>query len=252
MFSILLHPTPDREDYLVAELSDCGTSGITEEDEGGIRAFFDEDAAAEALLGRFAEFAPELRLEAGIDWEQVSRDAWPPLAIGERFYLVPPWRAEDPVPRGRLRLVVHPGMACGTGRHPCTRLCLEAIERCVKPGDRVVDVGAGSGILSAAVELVGTGCVAGCDIDAENVRIARERVHVPMFIGSADAVRTAWADVVIANIDSATLEKLAPEFTRVRTPGATLILSGFPEGDAPEGYIPKVTLERDSWLCWIC
>ncbi|HUA20095.1 MAG TPA: 50S ribosomal protein L11 methyltransferase [Bryobacteraceae bacterium] len=251
MFSILLHPEPDREDDLIAELAECGTTGIVEED-GGLRAFFEESGDAEDLIRRFIGFAPELRQEAGIDWEQASRDAWPPLAIGRRFYLVPPWHAADPVPPGRLRLVIYPGMACGTGRHPCTQLCLEAMERCVKPGDRVLDVGSGSGILSAAAQLVGAAGVIGCDIDAENVQLARERVAAPQFIGSAAAVRSGWADLIIANIDAATVEDLAPEFARVKKPGGTLILSGFPRWDAPEGFNPRDTLEREEWLCWIC
>ncbi len=251
MFSILLHPEPDNEDFLIAELAECGTAGIAEEDDG-VRAFFDADRNTEELLDRFAEFAPELRQEAAVDWEQVSRDAWPPLAIGRRFYLVPPWRIDDPVPSGRLQLVAYPGMACGTGRHPCTQLCLEAIERYVKPGDRVLDVGAGSGILSAAAQLVGAERVIGCDIDAENVQLARERVGLPMFIGSAEAVRSAWADVVVANSDAATIERLTPELTRVRKPGGVLILSGFPQWDVPDGFVPRESLEREDWLCWIC
>ena len=107
-------------------------------------------------------------------------------------------------------------MACGTGRHPATQLCLQAIERYVKPGARVLDVGSGSGILSDAARLVGAGCVIGCDVDPDAVRIARERVHVPMFVGSVDAVRAEWADVIVTNIDAATLERIAPELERVR------------------------------------
>ncbi len=144
-----------------------------------------------SLLERFAEFSPELREEEPTDWEQVTRDAWPPLCVGERFYLVAPWDETAPTPPGRLRLEIYPGMACGTGRHPATQLCLQAIERYVKPGTRVLDVGSGSGILSDAARLVGAGCVVGCDIDPDAVRIARERVRVPMFVGSADAVRSA-------------------------------------------------------------
>jgi len=251
LFSILFHPAPEREDNLVAELFDCGTAGIAEE-EDGIRAFFEDSADAKTLLTRFTDFQPELRREAAIDWEQSSRDAWPPLEIGRLFYLVPPWRADEPTPAGRLQLVVNPGMACGTGRHPCTQLCLEAIERYVKPGHRVLDVGAGSGILSAAAQLVGAGCVIGCDIDADNARIARERTGLPLFIGSAEAVRSAWADVVIANIDAAVLEHLEPELRRVQKPGGRLILSGFPHWDIPEGYSARETSEREGWLCWIC
>jgi len=228
--------------------------GITEEDDG-LRAFFAADPDAVSLLERFAGFSPEFREEPEADWEQLTRDAWPPLCVGERFFLVAPWDAEPdaaPTPPGRLRLEIYPGMACGTGRHPATQLCLQALERTVKPGSRVLDVGSGSGILSAAAKLVGADCVIGCDIDPDSVRIARERVKVQMFIGSADAVRSQWADVIVANIDAATLEGIAPELERVRKPGGKLILSGFPDWDAPEGFSPKEVLSLDEWRCFIC
>ena len=140
--------------------------GITEE-ENGLRAFFADDPEAESLLQRFAGFSPELREEKPTDWEQVTRDAWPPLCVGERFYLVAPWDDAAPTPPGRLRLKIYPGMACGTGRHPATQLCLQAIERYVQPGACVLDVGSGSGILSDASRLVGAGSVVGCDIDPD-------------------------------------------------------------------------------------
>jgi len=255
LFSLLLHPYRDREDFLIAELLEFGTAGLTEE-EAGLRAFFLSDREggqdAVSLLQRFAEFSPELRDEPPTDWEQVTRDAWPPLCVGKRFYLVAPWDCEVPVPPGRLRLEIYPGMACGTGRHPATQLCLQAIERYVRPGVRVLDVGSGSGILSDAARLIGAGCVIGCDIDPDAVRIARERVRVPMFIGSAEAVRSRWADVVVANIDAATLEHIAPELERIRKPESTLILSGFPEWDVPAGFSPKEILQLDEWRCFAC
>lgn len=203
-------------------------------------------------MARFAEFAPELRHEQPLDWEQATCEAWPPLAIGERFYLVAPWDRDSATPPGRLRLEIYPGMACGTGRHPATQLCLQAIERYVRPGARVLDVGSGSGILSAAAMLLGASTVIGCDIDADNVRTARERVKAEMFVGSADAVRSQWADVVVANIDAATIERIAPELERVRKPESTLILSGFPEWDQPAGFSPQEVLSQEEWRCFIC
>lgn len=217
-----------------------------------MRAFFERDHDVGSLLERFAEFSPELREEPAADWERATRDAWPPICVGERFFLVAPWDEFAATPPGRARLEIYPGMACGTGRHPATQLCLRAIERYVKPGARVLDVGSGSGILSAAAELMGAGSVIGCDIDPDTVGIASERVHVPMFVGSADAVRSGWADVIVANIDAATLEQIAPELERVRKPGSTLILSGFPEWDVPEGFAPREILRQEDWLCFIC
>src|SRR5580704_1768122 len=247
MFSLFFRPAPAREDFLIAELWECGTTGIVEED-GGIRAFFDDLN----LLPRFASDAPELREEKPIDWAQATRDAWPPILVGKRFFLAPPWCNQLETPPGRLRLPIYPGMACGTGRHPATQLALEAIEQHVRPGDRVVDVGTGSGILAAAAALVGAAHIIGCDVDPEAIQIARERVSFPMFVGSAGAIRSRSADVVIANIDAATIEELAAEFARIRKPDSTLILTGFPEWDAPEGFDVKRMLKREEWLCLIC
>ena len=250
MFSLLLQSPAEREDSLIAELSDAGTVGIVEED-GRLRAFFDDDCDHARLFDRFADFAPELRQEPSTDWAQVSRDAWPPLLIGRKFFLVAPW-SDEPTPAGRLRLEIYPGMACGTGRHPATQLCLEALEKYVHPGDRVLDVGTGSGILSAAAALLGAGLVVGCDVDHDAVNVARERVHLPLFTGSADAISSYWADVVVANINAAAIEQLASEFARVRKPDSTLVLSGFPEWDLPEGISAKKTLGREEWRCLIC
>jgi ribosomal protein L11 methyltransferase len=246
MFSLFFRPSPDREDYLIAELWECGTTGIIEED-GGVRAFFDDLS----LLKRFDSYAPELREEEPVDWVQATREAWPPITVGQRFFLTPPWCIEL-TPPGRLRLPIYPGMACGTGRHPATQLALEAIEEHVRPGDSVVDVGTGSGILAAGAALLGAGRVIGCDVDPDAIKIAGERVSVPLFVGSASAIRSDWAEVVIANIDAATIEELAAEFARIRKPDSVLILTGFPEWDVPEGYREKESHRREEWVCLIC
>jgi ribosomal protein L11 methyltransferase len=250
VFSLRLHAPPEEEDYLLAELSECGVSGITEE-AGGLRAFFGDDGDASGLIERFARYRPELSEVEPVDWAQVSRDAWPPLRIGQRFYLVAPW-CEIETPAGCLRLEIEPGMACGTGRHPATQLCLEALEKYLRPGAAVLDVGTGSGILSQAARLLGASRVVGCDVDADAIAIARRRVHLPLFVGSADAVRSQSQDLIVANIDAASVELLAPDIERVRKPASTLILSGFPEWDAPRGFDPRDRLQREEWLCLVC
>jgi len=250
VFSLFLHCTPGEEDLVTAELWEQDTAGIADEP-GGLRAFFENDERETEILKRFHRLAPQLRVESETDWEQVSRDAWPPMLVGERFFLVPPWR-DDPTPPGRLRLEIYPGMACGTGRHPATQLCLEAMERYVRPGSTVLDVGSGSGILSAAARLLGASHVIACDIDHDAVEIARRRVDVPFFTGSIDAVRSNSADVIVANINSETIERLRSEFERVRrAAGSVVILSGFPEWDAVEGFDITETLQRGEWVCCV-
>jgi ribosomal protein L11 methyltransferase len=217
--SVRIAVEPECHDALIAMLYDAGTGGIVE-GEGWVEAFFDRAEAAQAF--------GEPRETADIDWVAATQDAWPPLLVGERFFVVAPWRTE-PTPLGRLRLEINPGTQCGTGQHPCTQLCLAAMERVIRPGDSVLDVGSGSGILSKAAKLLGAGRVVACDIDPE----AAAAAPVPFFVGSVDAVRSGAFDVVVANINEDVIGPMRPEFERV---ARTRILSGFQD-------------ERGEWTC---
>jgi ribosomal protein L11 methyltransferase len=212
MVSVRLEAEPERHDELVADLWEAGTLGIVEGD-GFLEAFF-ADSIVAARFGEPIE-VPET------DWVQATQDAWPPILVGEKFFVVAPWRTE-PTPPGRFRLEINPGTQCGTGQHPCTQLCLQAMERVLRPGDRVLDVGAGSGILSIAAELLGAGKVFACDVDPE-ARPEPARA-ANFFIGSVDAVRGGAFDLVVANISDIVIGELKPEFDRV---APRRILSGF-------------------------
>ncbi len=217
MYHLRLDVEPERVDSLLADLWEAGTAGVIES-EGFVEAFFEDFAAAQ-------QFGTPLPA-ADRDWAQEAEDAWPPILVGEKFFVVAPWRRE-PTPAGRFRLEINPGMQCGTGQHPCTRLCLEAMEQLIQPGDRVLDVGTGSGILAIAAKMLGAATVVACDIDAAAARA------VTFFIGSVDAVRSGAFDVAVANISEIVIGDLKAEFERV---APRRILSGFQD-------------ERGEWTC---
>ena len=207
----------DVDTDLIADLYEAGTLGLIEHD-GWVEAFFDDRETA-LQFGEPSE-APD------VDWVQQTQDAWPPLLVGKKFFLVAPWRTE-PTPEGRFRLEINPGQQCGTGQHPCTQKCLEAMERIVKPGHSVLDVGSGSGILSIAARLLGAARVVACDIDPE---------ACVDFVGSVDAVRSNSFDVVVANINEEVIGRMRPDFDRV---ARHRILSGFQNEDG-------------EWTCLVC
>jgi ribosomal protein L11 methyltransferase len=198
----------NNDELVTLRLWEAGTLGITEGD-GFVDAFF-EDAEAASQFG-----VPQAVMD--VDWVARTHEAFPPLLVGERFFIAAPWRTE-PTPPGRLRLVINPGAQFGTGYHRCTQLCMEAMEKLIRPGDSVLDVGSGSGILSLAAMLLGAKRVVSCDIDPDATGPAC------FFIGSVDAVRSDAFDVVVANINEDVLGSMRADFERV---ARVRILSGF-------------------------
>jgi len=186
------------------------------------------------------------RLADEHDWAEAWKEHWHAERFGERIVVVPSWRAFDAAP-GDVVLRLDPGMAFGTGQHETTRMCLEALERAVRPGARVLDLGCGSGILAIAAAKLGAREVLAVDINPDCARIAAEnaRVNDVEHIVSAeagglhdaapagDAQRWPFADppdgrfdVVVANIVAGVIVDLAPGLVAALAPGGRLIVSG--------------------------
>ncbi len=228
MFSLLLKCGPGEMERLSEEIWLLGADGAVEEAEG-LRVFFGDDSRAGEVTSKLVSYSPVWQAEAEIDYEGRARESFPALEIGSKFFLVPPW-SEAATPEGRLRLVVEPGMACGTGWHPCTQLCLKAMEELVSPGASFLDVGCGSGILSEAARLLGAGRIAACDVDEEAAGIAREKFGIDVFVGTIEAVKEGSFDVLAANISAEVAGAIAGRAVRV---ARAVILSGFEEWEAP-------------------
>jgi len=236
MFSLELDPRQEDRDLLIAELWEAGCCGILETGRG-LRAFFEDDRQAAGLRESFASRMVSFQIEEPRDWVAVSRSGWEPVLVGARFFLAPEW-LDRPAPPGRLRIAINPGLACGSGTHEATQLCLEAAERFLKPGTTVLDVGTGSGILSQAAALLGAERVVACDVDPVAVRVARGRFEaetfpVLLFQGSAGALRSGSADLIVANISAPAAVDLSGEILRCLRAGGTALLSGFEEHERP-------------------
>ncbi len=252
---------PAAKDRLIAELFEAGTQGIAEEESKGrcrLRAYFADERREAAA--RFA-YCGQLRFEEPADWVAIARECWRPQAVGERFYLAPSW-SNQPTPAGRLRLEMPPGTASGTGLHPATQLMLEAMERCLRPGDRFLDLGTGSGILAAAALRLGAGAVFASDVDSDAIQAAAAYLQgsgVRLFVGSADGLRAEAIDVVGANIDAPTISREAEALAALLRPGGRLLAGGFTVTEASPvdaalrgaGLAAEAVLPAGEWRCLI-
>ena len=245
MFSVELKCEPEEKDLIIAELWELGCAGITELADTCLRAFFSADSAdMRCGLARYQAHWERVELH---DWVEVAREKLQPMLVGERFFLVPEWR-DDPTPAGRFRIVVNPGLAFGTGAHETTQLCLEALERRIRTGTAVLDVGTGSGILSLAARMLGAGRVVACDIDPDAVAVARR--HVPAYLGSLDAAASSSADVLVVNISPAAMIGMKADIIRCLRPGGVALVSGFETNDvtAVMAAYPGATLHcKGEW-----
>jgi ribosomal protein L11 methyltransferase len=233
MFSIDIECPQEDRDLTIAELWEAGCTGIVEL-ETALRGFFDDDSRQAELQSRFGG---EIKPADTRDWVSFAHEYLKPMEIGQRIFICPEWR-DDPTPPGRVRIVVNAGLAFGTGAHETTRLCLEAIERHLKAGMTIVDVGTGSGILAEAAIKLGAGRAFANDNDPEAVAVARENferagVDVSLSQGSADEFPENLADIVVANISPAWITDLAADWVRILKPGGIAILSGFDANDIP-------------------
>ena len=197
----------------------------------------DAPRAAEALVaaGRIVglDLAPVTGLIPDEDWKLSYRKHFKTEVISPRLVVRPPWEAVTPAP-GQKVLTLDPGIAFGTGQHPTTRACLDAIDAfAAENADRTfLDVGCGSGILSIAAALEGFRDVRGFDNDPDAVRNANENAEAnglgALFSDGDLSVpgTAAPADVVAANVLAPVLVRFAREVGALVNPGGRLILSG--------------------------
>lgn len=183
-----------------------------------------------ATLGLDATVTTEGMCEE--DWAEAWKKYYHPIRIG-RVTVVPAWEEYTPAEGERI-LRMDPGMAFGTGTHETTRLVMEMLSEEIAGGERLLDVGTGSGILALCAAKLGAGACYAYDIDPVAVRVAKENVEkdgaTNVFCGIADLLsgvdRTEPYDFVVANIVADIILRLLPDLGDVMKTGARAILSG--------------------------
>lgn len=230
----------EAEDTVAAVLAACGTTGAWIPAPGDVRAYF--RTPSPDLERRFAshwrsvtgeEFAFPLRLRPvpEQDWLAGYRAAARPIRIGDRLWIAPP-DFEPDTPQPGPVVLIEPGLGFGTGEHPTTRALLRWIHD-AGPFQRALDVGTGSGVLALAALAGGTEAAVGLDPDgfalenaARNRELNRAR-GLTLVRGSLDALAPgARFDLVLANLDSPSLDRLLPALARRVTPEGRLGVAG--------------------------
>jgi len=262
MYSLHLTCKPSEVDLLSGELWQAGTVGIRECDSGSgqveLMAGFEVESPPRDLLRDFAPHLPRWEREEEKDWVGATQAAWPGRFVGSRLFLAAPW-CSDPTPEGRLRVIHNPGLASGTGEHPCTQLALKGLETAITPGCVLADIGTGSGILAIASLRLGAAVAIAIDPDESALSSAKENFELNglppnLIAGSADGIETCSMDVVVANINGSVLLTIADDLLRIVRPDGKLILTGFPEAEwhVLEQVFPSETVfTQDGWKCVI-
>jgi ribosomal protein L11 methyltransferase len=262
---------PEMEDLARWLLFELGTNGIVTLSEGNHRvelgAYFDDRYDPEeitrellAALEDRAQIFVSTSAFPDEDWVQRWKEGLEPIHIGDKLLVAPSWKVPQQA-GDRLRIIIDPGMAFGTGSHETTRLCLLAIERHWR-GGRFLDVGTGTGILAIAAALLAPGSrVVAIDIDPRSVEAARQNSAAngaPIEVLQADLGNMAPGvfDFVAANLTADAIIDLMGELAARLAPSGLMALSGIvaQQAEGVERAVQEAGLkliERDELNEWI-
>lgn len=198
------------------------------------------------------------------DWQNGWRKYYHPMDVGQRLAVVPSWQDYE---TNRVKLILDPDLAFGTGGHETTNLCLEVLDERVRGGERVLDIGTGSGILAIAALKLGAAVAEGVDIDPVAVRTAGENAalngvadKLTVLVGDLSDKASGKYDIITANIVANAIMALAPAVPGLMADDAVFIASGIIDSRKDEviaaleaaGLAVLEVKEKRGWECIVC
>ena len=236
-----------------------GFPGILERLNGKLGAM----RSAQPLYGALTA---DTRMVSEDAWAEVWKKYYKPFYAGSHLVVKPTWEPFEPKPGDRI-IEIDPGMAFGSGTHETTGMCISLLEDVIRGGERVIDVGTGSGILAIAAALLGAGRVLAVDIDPDAVRVASEnvahnRVDRVVDVREGDLLKATdeICDICVANIISDIIISFAAPLADHIVPGGLFICSGVVRERAGEvrdallqaGYTVLEERQRGEWSAFLC
>ncbi len=257
---------------LLGLLDDSGCLGASEQD-GALLLYWLRENWGEETLGALqralrllgdpqAAEALAIRTLPHQDWNARWAASLQPIQLGRRIYVRQSWNAIA-VPAGGVELIIDPKRAFGTGYHATTQLIVEWLEDCIHGGEKILDIGTGSGILAMVALRLGAGRALGIDNDPEAIECAREYAVVNGFshelelqVAALEDLAVQEFDWLLANLDRKTLLPYFRTLHAFLRPEGGVLVSGLLHDDDQEiceslaltGWEVKSRRERDEWL----
>lgn len=270
---ITLSSVPFDSDLLTGIIWKYNPQGI-EETENSIKIFcglgdeltisvLENEMSLLKQSGQISDYSLEEIIRDTKNWNKEWEDNREILKVGKRFVIRPSFKEYIPS-EDEIVLTIDPKMSFGTGEHATTRLVMEMLEEIVKGGERVLDVGTGTGILAIAAVKLGAASATGIDNDGwclengmENISQNNVEESVKILTGELKDIPAEKFDIVLANIQKDVLLQLSGDFGDYIKKGGFLILSGILIGDEEDilkkysslGYKLYKTLYMDEWIC---